>query len=253
MQACLRRCVACFCVRGRPSVDGVGAGGRARGLRARRSTGGFRKRSETGVTLMELLAVIAIIAILAGILVPSLGAARSSALRARTRLQFGQWLAGLEQYRLEYGCYPVLGTDGKLATAADTLGFVRTLSGRNPDGSAVADAADLNGNLKRLAFCDFAVGDFVDPDHPDGVADFSGNERLADAFGNTEIGVLVDRNGDGFIRDADDGPIAAVRGPDGIDVAPAGADLPPGGIRAGIALYTAGRGGGPAGMVLSWK
>jgi prepilin-type N-terminal cleavage/methylation domain-containing protein len=213
-----------------------------------------RQRGTDGFTLVELLAVISIIVLLAGILMPSLGAARASALKARTRVQFSQWTAAMEQFRQEYGYYPAVGTDGRLATAADMLKFVRTLGGRNPDGTAVTSAADLNGNLKRLSFCTFADADFLDPGRPGGVPDYGGNELLRDAFGNTEIGVLVDRNGDGFIKPADDGPVAAVRAARGTaGLAPAEADLPATGVRAGVLFYSAGRGTSPADLVLSWK
>lgn len=205
-------------------------------------------------TLVELLAVVAIIAVLMSILVPTLGSARAAARKGRTQVQFGQWAAAFEQFRQEYGYYPSLGVEGKLATAADTLRFVRTLSGRNPDGSAVAEPADLNGNVKRICFCSFTEGDFLDPDHPGNGMDFSGNELLCDAFGNVEIAVLIDRDGDGFIKPADDGPIPSVRGAgSAASYAPDESELPAAGIRAGVAFYSAGRGAGGADLVLSWK
>ena len=205
-------------------------------------------------TLVELLAVIAVIGILTGILVPTLGGARAAALKGRTRVQFGQWAAAFEQFRQEYGYYPATGVAGRLATAADTLKFVRTMSGRNPDGSAVAEPTDLNGNLKRICFCSFAGADFLDPDRPGDGVDFSGNELLCDAFGNSEIGVLVDRNGDGVIKPADDGPLPPVRGAgSAASFAPDETDLPAAGIRAGAAFYSAGRGTSHADLVLSWK
>ncbi len=205
-------------------------------------------------TLIELLAVLAVIGILAGILFPALGAARASAQRAATRMQLSRWAAALEQFRQEYGYYPAVGTDGLLATAGDAARLVRTLTGRNPDGSPVADAADLNGNIRRLSFVGFGSADFVDPDRPGAAPDFSGNELLGDAFGNTEIGVLEDRNGDGLIRPADDGAPAAVRGAGGgTALVPAAEDLPAGGIRGGVLFYTAGRGATPDDMVLGWK
>ena len=220
----------------------------------RRSSADGGARVDGAFTLVELLAVIAVISILIGILVPTLGAARASALKGRTRLQFGQWAGAFEQFRQEYGYYPLVGTDGKLATAADTLRFVRTQSGRNPDGSSVADPVDLNGNLKRLCLCTFAGADFYDPDSPGQSADFNGNELLCDGFGNAEIGVLVDRNGDGLIKPADDGPVPAVCALGSVtSVAPDEIDLPAAGIRGGVAFYSAGRGTSAGDMVLSWK
>lgn len=218
------------------------------------SVSGPHRRGSCGFTLVELLAVVAVIALLAGILMPSLGAARASALKAKTRVQFSQWAAAMDQFRQEYGYYPAVGTDGRLATAADTLKFVRTLAARNPDGTAVASAADLNGNLKRVSFCTFAGTDFLDPGRPDSAPDFGGDELLRDGFGNTEIGVLVDRNGDGLIRPADDGPVAAVRAAGATaGWAPVEADLPAAGVRAGVLFYSAGRGTSAADLVLSWK
>jgi hypothetical protein len=66
--------------------------------------------------------------------------------------------------------------------------------------------------------------------------------------------VLVDRNGDGFIKPADDGPAAAVRAAGGAaDWVPTETDLPATGMRAGVLFYSAGRGASPDDMVLSWK
>jgi type II secretory pathway pseudopilin PulG len=210
--------------------------------------------STQGFTLLELLGVVAVIALLCGVLLPTLGAARSAALRAKTKVQFSQWSAALEQFRQEYGYYPAVGTAGRLASAADTVKFVRTLSGRNVDGSAVASTADLNGNTKRIAFFAFTAADFFDPDHPDGGTDYDGDERLQDAFGNTEIGLLVDCNGDGLVRPGDDGPVVSVAGAQSrVVLVPQEADLPAAGVRTGVLIYSAGRGESQSDMILSWK
>jgi len=218
------------------------------------SRSGPRRVGAPAFTLIELLAALAVVAILAGILIPTLGSARTSALKAATRMQLHRWTAAMEQFRQEYGYYPTVGTGGMLATAADATAFVRTLAGRNPDGSPVADPAELNGNVKRLSLAVFGGADFLDPDRPGSAPDYSGNELLCDAFGNTEIGVLIDRNGDGFIKAADDGGPVAVHGAGrSAGLVPAEADLPAAGVRGGILFYTAGAGAIPDDMVLSWK
>lgn len=208
----------------------------------------------TAFTVVELLGVMSIIAILAALLLPTLGAARSAALTARTRAQFAQWSAALEQFRQEYGYYPDVATSGRLAGAADTVRFVRTLSGRNVDGTAVTNAADLNGNAKRIAFYSFAAGEFTDPVSSDGGANGSGQGLLCDAFGNTEIGLLLDRNGDGLVKPGDDGTVSAVTGAQsGVRSTPAETDLPVEGVRAGVLIYSAGRGASQSDLILSWK
>ena len=129
----------------------------------------------TGFTLLEVLTVVAILAVLASIGLPTLAAARSSAAKARTRSQFAQWTLACAQFRQEYGFFPALGTDHRLASVDDTAAFIRALTGRNPDGSVVADPANLGGNTRRLRFLSLAESDLVEG-------------RLADAFGNAEFG-----------------------------------------------------------------
>ena len=224
----------------------------ARGYEERSDRSG--PRAVVGFSILELLGVIAIIAILIAILLPTLGAARSSALKAKTRAQFTQWAAALEQFRQEYGYFPDVAADGRLASQADTLKFVRTLTGRNLDGSAVVNATDLNGNAKRIAFYSFAAGEFTDPAGPDGGVNGSSRGMLCDAFGNTEIGLLVDRNGDGLVKPGDDGTVAAVAATaTSNSLAPADADLPATGVRATVLIYSAGKGASPSDLVLSWK
>lgn len=193
-------------------------------------------------TLLELLAVIAIIGLLAALLFPGLGAARRSAARAKTKVQFAQWTAAIEAFRTEYGFYPVFDASGLVnggATATDHL-FHDLLAARKRDGSALAatDPAALQ-NRKRLALHFFSEGEL----------DAAG--FLADASGNTEIAVLTDRDLDGVIRAGTDfSTLPAVGG-----ATPGTTDIPAAGIRAGVIFYAPAPGSTAANpvFVFSWK
>ncbi len=192
-------------------------------------------------TLIELLAVLVILGVLAAVIVPSVASVRAGVDRARTKVMFNQWALACAQFRQEYGFVPPLGVDNRLATADDATSFVRVLSGRNPDGTAVIDPATLGGNMRRLAFYTPGAAELRD-----GV--------LADAFGNAELGVMVDRDGDGWVRPGSDGVVPGVRAADGSGpFTPDATQLPAIGVRAEIIFFSAGRGRTAADLVLSWQ
>lgn len=64
-------------------------------------------RHPAGFTLIELLVVIAIIAVLAGLLIPAVGAARGKAQIARARVEINGLVAAINQYKQDYGVWPV--------------------------------------------------------------------------------------------------------------------------------------------------
>jgi prepilin-type N-terminal cleavage/methylation domain-containing protein len=216
-------------------------------------------KSLRAFTLIELLTVIAIIGILAGIIIPTTGAVRSAAKKAQTKSQFAQWINAFTLYKQEYGYYPVVGTDATdnlISTAPDTEEFVITLTGKNLNGSVLgttaADIAKLNGNKRRQSFYSFSESEL-----PTGASPL-----LVDAFGNTQIGVLVDANGDGVIKNGSgsgqDGVLAAVNpAGGGVPFTPsfgsATSDIPTDGVKAGVIFYTAGKDGAAANAVMSWK
>jgi type II secretory pathway pseudopilin PulG len=201
---------------------------------------------------LELLAVIAVIGILASLLFPGLRSARTAAAKAKTRVQFSQWSAGIESFRNEYGYYPVLHSSnlvnppGQSTDPATLHLFHDLLAARRRDGSALpAYASTTDGqfpeaqNRKLISFHTFTGSDFTPVN------------LLRDASDNTEIAVLVDRNLDGLIKAGSDFvALPAVGG-----LTPGSADFPAGGIRAGVIFYAPAPGASAANseFVFSWK
>lgn len=211
-------------------------------------------------TLVELLAVVAIVGILAALVFPSLGSARKSASRARTKVQFGQWAAAIESFRREYGYYPVfdptnLVNGGASTSAAGDHLFHDLLAGRKRDGSPSSSASSASAgsqNPRKIAFHAFVESDFTPSDSPQ-------PNLLRNAFDQVSIAVLVDRNLDGRIDSTDYSSFPAVLLPDGSAARPtsggAGGDIPANGLRTGVAFYCADPNATAAApqFVVSWK
>lgn len=192
-----------------------------------------------GFTLIELLTVIAVLGILAAIIIPTVGGARTSADRAATKAQFNQWAAAMELYRQEYGFYPDIAIDGKVTAER----FAAELTGQTLAGSSVRGSGTW-GNRKGLSFYALATGDL----------DESGTD-LVDAFGNRDIAVRVDSNRDGRIDSSDTGSWVPVDGAERTGLSPTALPeaIPPTGVRAGAVFYSAGSGRDETDLVLSWR
>jgi len=71
----------------------------------------FRIHNRTGFTLIELLIVIAIIAVLAGLLIPVIGAVRHRGQVTATVLEIQNLKNAIEQYKQKFGDYPPDGSN----------------------------------------------------------------------------------------------------------------------------------------------
>jgi len=207
-------------------------------------------RQRRGFTLLELLAVIAVIGILAALIFPAVRSARVSANKARTKVQFSQWSAAMEGFRSEYGYYPAFDPTALVNGGATTpiTGdhlFHDILAGRKRDGTPLPPTGPAaTQNRKLITFYSFGDADFTGASSP-------APNLLRDAFDNTEIAVLVDKNLDGVIRIGSDYPVLPAVG----GLTPGAADFPVTGVRAGVLFYA------PApdadatnpGFIFSWK
>jgi prepilin-type N-terminal cleavage/methylation domain-containing protein len=175
-------------------------------------------------TLLEILCVIAMVAILSALVFPAVSATQRAAKKARTRVQFAEWVAAIEGFRGEYGHYPEFDATNLVngGAGATVHPFHDLLAGRRRDGSPNdPEGAAARQNRKAIRF--LAIRE----------TNFDGSALLHDAFGNTEIAVLVDRDLDGIVKvGADFAALPAVGG-----LVPAATDFPAAGIRASVILY----------------
>jgi prepilin-type N-terminal cleavage/methylation domain-containing protein len=206
-------------------------------------------------TLIELLTVIAIIGILAGIIIPAVGAVKTSANKARTKVQFSQWASAISLFKQDYGFYPSF-SSSSTPPAGDTAYnlndqtarqlFVEILAGKLPNGDALASGGDaIRQNKRRASYFSFSGSEIA----TSGATVTS----IQDAFGNTEILVAMDYNYDGLVTV----PASSVRGGNadegfGQSYTPISTAYPTSGIRAGVIFYSAGKGTGPSDIVTSW-
>ena len=138
--------------------------------------------------------VIAIIGILAGILIPTIGAVRQQANIAASKAQLSAYVNAIQMFKGEYGYLPfVSGKSDKeidLSSASMCEEFMETLSGRSSTTGKVL-TAPIGGNRRLISFLSFSESEFFLDD-----SDAVDPTRIADRFNNTNITIVIDGDGD---------------------------------------------------------
>src|SRR4051794_30359767 len=108
-----------------------------------------QSRKKPGFTLVEMLVVIVVIALLAGLLIPMVMKARTSARGARMSMDLQAIETGLEAYKADFGDYPRIpvGNAGALNGTAPNLYASQVLC-----WALIAPAPEVTDGAEGLGF-----------------------------------------------------------------------------------------------------
>lgn len=129
--------------------------------------------------------------------------------KGQTHAQFRGYTTALTYYHSEYGKYPPMFEDRESVNLANGLNsekFQISLSGRMPDGQRPNDATRKRYNRRLIPYYIFSEQEIATPDG-------WSRPTLVDAYGNPNIVVHVDHDGDGFVTVPVDGQLKRVEHP----------------------------------------
>lgn len=151
-------------------------------------------KKKNAFTLVELLIVISIIAVMAGLLMPAIAGARNKAKRSTSKTFMVQLAGAIDQFKTEYGFYPEFLVEKERVNLADgnnAENLIKSLTGRNIDGSNLSDADRKKFNRRMRSFFTFDSTVLQKKDN---------SWKIVDPFGNPNIYICVDKTGAGQIR-----------------------------------------------------
>lgn len=204
-----------------------------------------------GFTLIELLVVIAIIAILAGLIVANINNPFDAVKRNKTRAMFSQLETGINQYHQDYGQIPIFASGGNPAFVNEaTTNFIEILTGRPRTATGNLGAFPASVNPRRVQYFNFdnsmILDDMGEPSYANGL--------VVDGFGNIEIRMNFDTNGNGFINFTGDQGVTRSMSPggppEGEILSPASSSL--NNVRKIVTFHSAGRGRTQNDVITSW-
>ena len=171
----------------------------------------MKRKKKSGFTLIELLVVISIIGILMGIVGPKVFDLLAGSKVTKTQSVFRAWVTQLYQYKEFYRYFPPFllkedeGVSVSLEEEENHDAFIAALRGMKWNPSSLSweslDGDLVDQNKKGREFHSFGEDEFgyVDPD-----GDEQNNGKfLSDAWGNPNVRILVDQDGDGLIKLSD--------------------------------------------------
>ncbi len=112
-------------------------------------------------TLIELLTVIGIIALLAGLLMPAISGAKTSAKKAKARAAINSLSMALKSYYNEYGTWPCDSTavppvpPNRFLNVSESRYLQQLLSGQDNDLIGTSPTVSPGGNPRRIVFLEF--------------------------------------------------------------------------------------------------
>lgn len=131
----------------------------------------IRRAGLSSFTLVEILVVVSIIGLLAGLAIPAVGGALSSAKRAKVSSMANQIRIAIGQFYTEYGFYPTNKDFDSQGMGSTTAEFAMILTGDSNNSVA------LSQNPRRLAFLEVPN-------------DFTSNNNIATRGILTPVGYL---------------------------------------------------------------